>query len=52
MLKIAMMRMRVVVAMVRVRRGHGLFAMMTEDRRIQSHEADAVLLQCCTEQGR
>lgn len=46
MLKTAMTRMRVVVAMVSVRRGQGLLAMMLEDRRIQSHDAEAVLLQC------
>lgn len=45
-LKTAMTRMRAVVAMVRVMRGQGLLAMIPDDRRSHSQDAEAVLLQC------
>lgn len=41
------MSIRVVVVMVRVIRGHGLLAIMTDDLSSHIQEAEALLLQCC-----
>lgn len=41
------MSMRVVVVMVRVIRGQGLLAIMTDDLSSHIQEAEALLLQCC-----
>lgn len=47
MLKTAIMSMRAVVVMVRVIRGQGLLAIMTDDLSSHIQEAEALLLQCC-----
>lgn len=47
MLKIAIMSIRAVVVMVRVMRGHGLLAIITDDLSSHSQEVAALLLQCC-----
>lgn len=47
MLKTAIMSIRAVVVMVRVMRGHGLLAIITDDLSSHNHEEDSLLLQCC-----
>ena len=51
MLKTAMTRMSAVVVMVSVMRGHGLLAMIPDERSNQVHEADVLLLQCWGQQA-
>lgn len=47
MLKTAIISIRAVVVMVRVMRGHGLLAIMTDDLSSHIQEVEALLLQCC-----
>lgn len=46
MLKTAIMSIRAVVVMVRVMRGHGLLAIMTDDLSSHIQEVGTLLLQC------
>lgn len=41
------MSIRAVVVMVRVMRGHGLLAIMTDDLSSHIKEVEVLLLQCC-----
>lgn len=47
MLKTAIMSIRAVVVMVRVIRGQGLLAIMTDDLSSHVQDVEALLLQCC-----
>lgn len=46
-LKTAIMSIRAVVVMVRVMRGQGLLAIMTDDLSSHIQDVEALLLQCC-----
>lgn len=47
MLKMAIMSIRAVVVMVRVIRGQGLLAIMTDDLSSHIQDVEVLLLQCC-----
>lgn len=47
MLKTAIMSIRAIVVMVRVIRGQGLLAIMTDDLSSHIQDVEALLLQCC-----